>query len=98
MSQYDEDHHRYYDEPENRDDDECYTCTLYLAHGTAKALGFRRTQRESIEATAKDLVWLPKSQIEWEANEPSHAWRWQPMTVTMPLWLARKHKLCPDHT
>ena len=56
---------------------------IYTAE-TEKALGVRQTEDE------EDLIWLPKSQIEFDGKEYR---RGQVITVTIPDWLAEKHNL-----
>jgi hypothetical protein len=55
---------------------------LYVTQ-TYKALGVRRSSEH-------DIIWLPKSQIEFEDKEykPSSV-----ISVTIPDWLAEKHDL-----
>lgn len=66
---------------------------LFLAHGTAKALGFKLHQRQSPNETAKNLIWLPKSKVRLFDHAPAVPWAWQEVTVEMPLWLAEQKNL-----
>jgi hypothetical protein len=66
---------------------------LYLAHGTAKASGFKKYQRKLITDKASHLIWLPKSQYLVLDHGVDKAWHWKEQVIQLSWELAKKKGL-----
>jgi len=68
---------------------------LFLAHGTAGALGFMPHQRTGVKDTAKNLIWLPKQAVNIVRQSPAKAWTWRETDLEICSIFARRKGLLP---